>query len=311
MTLVTRKRVLAAKVETTIGTAISISATDAAFNVNDLKMDPVITFDEREGQAGFSHRTGTLGARMGRCTFWTDLVGGATIPALWATFMPACGFVDTADVFAPVSAPPTASGGVKTLTMGCYIDGIKKALRGAMGNCRIEFTAGQPARMFWDFMGIWETVADVPILAPDYPDYSPLRFASSALAIDSAGTPYTPRVSKLTLDFGNQVQMLEDSTDVSGYRHAIIVGRRVNGTMDPEAELVATRDWYGLWLSLTEKSLSWTLGTTGNQVQFALPKVQHRNIQESDRNKVYAEQIEWQANRSADAGDDELTLTVK
>lgn len=310
MTLLTRRRVLAAKIETTIGTAISISATDAAFNVYDLKMDPVISFDEREGQAGFSHKTGTLGARMGRCTFRTDLMGGASIPLYLATFLPACGFVETATVFSPQSQPPTASGGVKTLTMGCYIDGVKKALRGAMGNCRIEFTAGQPAQMFWDFMGIWETVADVAILAPNYTDDSPLRFASSSLAIDAAGTPYTPRVSKLTLDFGNQVEMLQDSTDVSGYRHAIITGRRVNGSMDPEGTLVATRDWYGIWLARTEKSLSWTLGTTGNSVAFSIPKMQQRNLQESDRNKVYAEAVEFQGNRSADAGDDELTLTV-
>jgi hypothetical protein len=313
MSLSSRRRVLAAKIETTCGTAVSLSATDAALNVFDLKMDPDIEVTERPGQGSFAHLPVAFGAYKAKCTFRVDLTGGATIPAWAALLLPACGFVDTADTFSPVSRPPGTAAGVKTLTMAAYIDGTKKLMRGCAGNAKFEFESGKIVAVNFEFAGIWGdasavALSDVTILAPDYPrDEVPLRFASSGLSI---GGSYTPRVGKMTLDLGGDVQFLEDSTDISGLRHAYVAGRRVNGSFDPEMELVATKDWYGIWLARTEASLAWSLGGAGNGVAFSVPKMQFRNVQEGDRNKIETANIEWQANRSADAGDDELTITI-
>lgn len=312
MPLLSKRSVLLAKAEGTSGTAESPTASDGVFNIYDARMDPVEAFIMREGQSTFSPLAGVVGVRMGRCSFRTSLVGGATIPQAWSVLMPACGWVDTADVFSPVSNSP-GNGGVTTATLVLYTGmagatGLKKMLHGCAGNWRMEFVAGQPVSIFWEFLGIWNAPTDATVAAPDYPTETPLRFASSAISIGGA---YTPRLARMTLDSGNSVVMIEDSTTVSGCRYAMVTSRRINGTMDPEGDLVANRDWYGVWLGLTEASLAWTLGTTGNQVAFSAPKFQVTSLTAGNRNNIVAEQVAFQFNRSADAGDDDLTMTVK
>jgi hypothetical protein len=194
------------------------------------------------------------------------------------------------------------------LTIGLYIDGLKKMLHGCAGNAVFEFISGKPVNINWTFQGIWNAPTSVAILAPDYPTDSPLRFASSAIIF---GAAYTPRLSRATLDLGNQVVMVEDSTTESGYKHAMIVGRKPTFKIDAETELIATYDWYGRFLAGTQTDLSMVLGTTGNQVTFTAPKIQITNINEGDRNKVQVENVEYQLNRNADPGDDELVITIK
>lgn len=311
MPLLSKRRVLVAKAEGTPGTAESPSASDGVWNIYDARMDPVEAFIMREGQSTFSPSTGVIGARMGRCSFRTSLVGGASIPQAWSVLMPACGWVDTADVFSPVSNSP-GNGGVTTITIDLYIGksgatGLRKRLRGCAGNWRMEFVSGVPVSIFWEFFGIWVDPSDQTVPSPNYPTETPLRFASSAISI---GGSYTPRLARMNLDSGNNVVMIEDSTDATGCRYAMVTARRINGTMDPEGDLVANRDWYGIWLASTEASLAWTLGTTGNQVAFSGSKFQITSVTEGNRNNIVAEQVAFQYNRNADAGDDDLTMTV-
>ena len=73
--LLRKKSVLAAKVETAVGTAEALTAADATFNIFDAEIQPTIDFAERPGQAGFSPLPGVPGARGGTCTFTTDIIG--------------------------------------------------------------------------------------------------------------------------------------------------------------------------------------------------------------------------------------------
>ena len=53
MPLLRRKRVLAAAIEGTVGTAESLDAGDGAMNVYNAVIQPGITAIQREGQGGF------------------------------------------------------------------------------------------------------------------------------------------------------------------------------------------------------------------------------------------------------------------
>ena len=83
MTLLKRKRILAAKIEATPGTAETLAAADAAFNVYEVTVQHEIEKTAREGQGSFGHLPSTSGAHKGRITFKTDLGwdGTATEPA--------------------------------------------------------------------------------------------------------------------------------------------------------------------------------------------------------------------------------------
>lgn len=304
MTLLRRKRLVAAAVETTIGTAETFANGDAAFNAYETVPQPTIEFEERQGQSAFSPLPGTLGGYGGTVTFQTDLIGGASTPFWASVLLPACGYVETSGVFDPTTEAPGSN--VKTLTIGVYEDGVLKTLRGCAGNVVFTLPAGRRAFAEFTFTGIWDTPQDASLLTPTYPTTAPLRFANSAWTLGS----WDPCVEQITIDLGNEVVLRECAGDASGYISAIITGRRTVGTMNPEATLVATNDVYGDWISRTEQALSIVLGSSGNRVTFTAPKLQFTNVQEGDRNNIQIDELEFQLNRSAAAGDDELQIDL-
>jgi len=307
MSLLKRVRVLAAKIETTSGTAESLAAADCDFNAFDIDIQANIDFNQRPSQGSFSHLPGTLGPRGGTLSFKTELHGdGAAGTPEWAsTLLPACGFVESTGTFSPTTEAPGSN--VKTVTVGVYENGLLKTLRGAAGNCKLIFPSGQPVMLEWTFRGVWQAPTDTAIIAPTYPTILPLRFANATLTLGGSSFGC---LSNLEIDMGNNVILRECATpsDSSGYEAALITDRRVVGSMDPETVLVATNDHYGKWLSGSEEALNVVLTDGTDTITVNAPKTQRTNIQEGDRNGIQTDQIEFQCNKSAAAGDDELTI---
>ena len=314
MVMLMRRRVMAAKIEVTPGTAESLAAGDAAFNVFESTMNPERDFEERIGQGVMSPLPGTLGAKGGTASFKVELSGSGSVgtptPAWASVFLPAVGMVSTvSNVYHPESKhPESPSANTKTLTIAVYEDGKHKMLRGAMGTAVITFTAGKPVMVEFTFTGIWVAPSDVALLAPDYPSVIPPRFVSAGVTIAA----WSPKIAELAIDLGNEVALREDANDPSGFCTAIISTRRIIGTLNPEASLVAENDQDAIWDAGTEQALAIALGgssANGNTVAIAAPKLQWSNVQEGERNGAVTDELEFQLNRSADAGDDELTIT--
>lgn len=303
MPLLTRKSVLAAAIETDVGVAETLDAGDAAFNIFDCKTVANIPFVERPGQSSFDPLPGTYGGAGGTVTFQTEITGGATDPSWASVLLPACGFVGATHVYTPRTEAPGTN--VKTLTMAFYENGRKKVLRGCMGTAVLKLKSGDRAMIEWTFSGLWVAPTDATILAPTYPTVAPLRFVSAAFTIGS----WTPKISELSLDLGNNVIMREDASDATGYASALVTGRTIKGTMDPEALIIDDYDLYAAWMARTEAALSITLGSTGNKLVIAAPKVQVSKVDDGDRNGMRTDPVEFQCNRSAAAGDDALSLT--
>ena len=310
MTLLKRVRVLAVKHETTIGTPIATTATDAAFNAYDVEIQAANEFLPRPAQASMSMLPGVIGLRSGTVTFKTELFGnGAAGSPGWAdTLLPACGFIEATDTFSPLSAPPSTTPGTgvnHTVTIAVYENGVRKSISGAMGSFKLNFESGKIATIEWSFTGKWEAPTDAAILAPTYPTISPLRFAAATLTIGGAAPGC---VQSLSVDVANTVTLRECATKASGYESALITDRSIKGTWNPESRLVATEDVFGLWIAGTEEAFSLSLTDGTDTITIAAPKAQRVNVQEGDRNGIQTDEIEWQANKSADAGDDELTI---
>lgn len=302
MVLRRRRRVLAAKAESTPGTAETLSASDAAFNIFDAEFSFDTPLIKRAGQSSFSMRTGVPGPRLCSVTFSTDLVGeGSAGNPSWANiFLPACGMAYTAS--GQVYAPDTGS--TDTLTIGVYQDGLRKLCVGAMGTFTIELNSGEPGRVNFEFVGKYGGTTDVALLAPTYPTTTPPRFASATLTIGSD----TPKVSSVSIASNNELTARADATDATGYLSTIITGRAFGGNMDAEAELVAAVDHYGDYLASTEATLSCVIGSANNRVTISAPKLQYTNVQDGDREGILLHGLDFDLNRSASAGDDEFTI---
>lgn len=305
MSLLTRVRVLGAKIEGTSGTVETLADADGAFNVINPVIQPTIAFTPREGQGGFGKIKGVTGPRGGTCTFRHHLYGDGAggVPTWAALFLPACGWVNTAGTFSPRSEAPGSN--VKTITIGVYENGKLKRLRGASGTFSIVCESGQPVALDFTFTGVYMDEAAGTILAPTYPTRAPIRFSGTTFTIAAAATPC---FASLTFDAGNSVILRECPTaaDNSGYFNAIITDRTPTGTINLESVLVATNAVYNKWVGHTEEALSLAVADANDRVTIACAAIQRTNKQEGDRNGVQIDDVTFQCNKSA--GDDELTI---
>ncbi len=301
--LLTRQRIFAAALETTTGDAISLSNTHGEFNAHDHELNIDIPMNERPGQSSLSRLPSVHGARSATMSFMTHLVGngGSGLPYWAETLLPCCGFVANGSTYAPVTGSATANTG----TMGFFEDGRLRAIAGAMGTFTMNMTNGNPVPISWEFMGKLITPTAEALITPTYPTTIPPRFASATMTI--ASTSY--KISELVLTINNELKMREDATDATGYHACAIVNRNITITIDPEALALGTKNWYTDWLAHTEAAFSIVInGGSNNTITISIPKAQLTNVQTGDRDGLMTDQLEFQANRNAAAGDDELTI---
>lgn len=307
MSLLLEQRVLAASIEGTSGTAESLDAADATYNV--YSDGPIIEcttgFTQRDGQSSFDPLPGVIQGKQGRARFSTDLVGAssAVSPAWALAFLPGCGMVATSTSWSFV----TGSSSAKTLTIAEYIDGSYRILYGAVGTFTIDLTAGQAGRINFEFLGVYGTEADASILAPTYETVKPPRWANtSGCAFNSQNIV----LNTLQISAGNELKLRESANVTAGYVGGIITNRRVTWNADPEAVVLSTVNWMSVYEASTEASLSAVVGTASNNIiTITMPKAQliePPNV--GDRDGVVTRTLSGQANRNAAAGDDCLTL---
>lgn len=315
MPLLRKRSVLAAKLETTIGTAISLSASDAAFVAVDFEITPEAPHHEREAPGSFSRLAGVTGARMGKATFKIEMVGkGSSGNPTWAdTFLPACGLVVTdatgaAQLFNLLSKAPTAAAeNCRTITIGKYTDGRLTTIAGAMGNVKIVAENGKGPMLEFEFTGKYTSVTDATLIVPTLPTIVPSRASNLTLTI--GGNAF--QTNKIEIDLGNKIELIEDIATAggeSGYAHAVIVDRQPTVKLTRNSVLVATDDLFGQWLAGTTQALVLDIGgATWNKIEIDAPAARYTEVKPADNKGVHAEDVTLELVQSA-AADDELTL---
>ena len=302
--LLKKVSVLAAKIETTIGTAISLDATNATFNVYNAQITPNIQFTDREGQGAFSKLSSVLGQQTGTCTFSTDLIMGTTESAWSSTFLPACGLGKSSTTYSCKSEAPGST--VKTLTIALYVNGVYRRIRGAVGNFVINCLAGQKITLDFTFQGVYDEFSAGAILAPTLATNAALRWSSSTTTI--GGTAIA--ASSLSFDLGNVINPLESQATSQGVNNFIITDRRPTVTIDPEADTSNTISRYASWMSTGALAVAWNSSTSdaGGTWAFSIPAGQILNQQPGERSGIETEQLTILARKSA-ALNDEFTMT--
>ena len=304
--LLLKKAVLGGKIESTIGAAETLAASDCTINAYNVVINPETEVEQREGQGGFGKLASIPGARRGRATFSVDLAyDGSTVPAWASTYLPACGLVLSTATYRPRTEVPGAN--VKTATIAAFIDGVRRQVYGAVGNARFILPTGRMGRIEFDFQGVYSDESDVAIPSSiNYVNTLPLRvsggatsWASSSICLESA-----------TIDLGNVITARECSTSAAGIDSFVITDRNIRVTGNPESKLIATQNRYGQFRDATEGILSFTIaGPTTSTVVFSIPKAQIVAKPMGDRNGIMIDQIEWQANKNVDTADEELSFT--
>lgn len=312
MVMLSRLRVMAAKVEGTPGTAESLTASEGAFNAYDVKIDGQIEVEERESQGSFDRLSGVPGVRAGTMTFKTDMGwdGTTTMPTFASVLLPMCGMPETSQVYNPKSEPPGAN--VKTGTLGVYMfestatdKCVLHTLKGAVGNPKFVFPTGKMAYIEWTFEGVWVAPTLTTVITPTHPTALPVRYANATTAWDSVALC----VSEISLDMGNVLSPVSCASG-DGIKHYIVSDRKPVFSADPESVLTGTQNRYTQWTTPSEAALSVTVsGPADSTIVVSAPKAQITALQHGDREGINTDSLTWSCNKSGSTVDADVTVT--
>jgi hypothetical protein len=302
------KRLLAGKLETTTGTAISVSASDCV----DYVLDPEMAYEfetiDVPPQGGTLSPTALrVGARSGTCSFGLELAGDAVAPPAWFKYMQACGMTLSTATLTPNSAA------TETITLAVNRDGRQKTLAGCMGSWEMLLEAGKHGRVNFNFMGVPQPVVDGTIWAPTYNTVIPPNVSAAAITIGAA----TYVIDQINISSGNNVMLRKSLTAVdsasapTGNRAAYITGRRITVRVSPESLPLATKDWNALFTAQTSAALSVVVGTAANNIfTITAPKmVLARHPAEAERDGLMVDELEFVCLRNTSV-DDEFQIVA-
>lgn len=305
-----KKTNVAFATETTTGTPISLVGSNGTLQVfnRDMKYNPEVIDRESQG-ASLSNIVQDEGARPAVMTFESKLFGqGTGLAPIWLPLIQACGCAVTSGVITPTSSS------IDTITLGMWIDGRFKLMSGCMGTFTLTLKRGQPGMFKWTFYGVQQPVTDAANIAPTY--VTTPKAPRVGATFSFAGI--TPRVADVVFDAGNQVIMREDisavdtNSDPTGFRSAIITGRKPMFKFAPEALPLSSLDLYNLQKTMGLSAFSLAVGSvTDNTFTIAAPQLQVLEPpQDADRQGLYVDDINCLATRNTSAGDDEWSITL-
>lgn len=316
--------VLAAKLESTEGTAVSLTASDAKFKPRGLKIIPTIEmFEPDTKRASFSRWPSIPGKRMGAIEFELDLFGtnsDNSAPPL-ELFFQICGMkkatsgtgftYTTSSVWDPATM---GSSDHKSATVAFYQNGSLQRICGARGTFTLVMQAGLPVAARFRVIGCIEDFSDTTILSSisyDANQLTPPVFAGAGLSIGGLSSSEAV-LSRAEIDVGNAVSMRTDANTAGGYKSAYIGDRKPTLKLDPEYLLIAQgHDFWSTWKAGTTAALTCSIGGSGSQrVKIDAPAVQYQDVPRGERDDLVTAEVSAMLCGSSAGGDDELVITL-
>ena len=226
---------------------------------------------------------------------------------------------------------------IESVTIYMYFDGVLHRMTGARGTFTIEGTGGELALFNFTFTGNFETVADAALPAATFETTIPTQVELVKLHIneDVDATAPKPQVpiadiapvcgtyedqvngnidtlcaGSFSFDLGGEVQPRECINEADSFKGAIFTSRAPSGSIDPELELVATHDFWGLLASADVLGWQVQVGQVrGNVVRLESPSVQYAGLSYAERSGLRVLEADLRFAGSAPAfADDEILI---
>jgi len=307
---ITAKNAVVGKLETTWGTAETLTSTEFDARIRDVTISPEIESYILEYASGKHSTAGAvMGKRMATIGFKIDMnlgAAAATAPK-WGKFFQACGASQTVVSTTSVDWAPDAT----SITLGFYLtptsgNAVFLLVKGAMGNCKVVMDElGQPIVADFEFKGCFVSVTSAAsALTLTSPDTSiPPATVGSVITLASIAQ----RIARFELDFGNDVQLKYDPADSTGYLAAYIAKREPRLRMDPQIELLSSDPVYTRWSAGTQSAFSFATAAVGGlKWTITAPKAQLLTNGLGDRNGEGVWDQEYLL--ATDAGNDEWKI---
>jgi len=302
------QKVIAAKIETVVGTDAAPDGTNAilARNVQPriLEADE-ITRDFAQNYLG-NTELGYTNLRSS-LSFEVELAGSGTAgtaPA-YGPLLRACGFQEVINVGTDVTYNPV-SGGFEACTIHFEQDGDLHKMQACRGS--VDFVIPRNAYPFlrFNFIGLYNDPVTGTIATPDFSGFQ------DPVEVNFDNTPTAQLhgqdvvLQSLELSMGNDVGL----RNLPGQKEVRLKDRSPSGQMIFDAPAVATFNYFTRVPARTTGALSLTHGTVaGNIVELSAPKVQLKPMEYSDDENVLS--LTTPLHPLPLVGDDEIRLVVK
>lgn len=307
MPLLTRKRLILAKAESTYGTDSTPAGADAVL-VRNLDITPLeadtVSRDLIRPYLGNSEQL-LANTRVG-ITFEVELAGSGTAGTAprFGALLKACGFSETVVATTSVTYAPVSSS-FSSATIYFNNDGVLHKATGCRGTFTMTCNLNEIPVISFTMTGIYNAPTDTVAPSATYTNQAtPLIFKEGNTSNFSL-LSYAGCLMNVSFDVANEVVHREL---IGCTRQVLITNRAPSGEVVIEAPTIAQKDYFAVANNNTTGSLTFTHGTTaGNTVAFTAQKVDLTNPSYSDSDGIQMLNLPYVAIPTS-TGNDEVSL---
>lgn len=307
MAKLARRRIIAAEIEVTYNVdptpdgADAVLIEDVQWGLESLRMveRPAI----RGSLGALQH---VYGGSLMAVSFVAEVKGSGTAgtPPEIGKLLRGCAMDETIVAVTSVAYQPISSA-QESLTLYIWEDGTLTIMTGCRGS--VDFTGEVGGRLManFNFIGHFSGPTDVAMPTPTYDSTVPPILINGAFAVGGYGAV----IQALNFTPGYTVEVPPNLNAADGFSEVLITGRDVNGSINPEQVLVATKNFMADFKAGTTVALdTGVLGATaGNRFRVQMPAVYYRGLAPGIREGVQIYDLPFGAAESS--GDDEFVLT--
>lgn len=308
MSLLFRKRIVTAKIETTYGVDATPLGADAIL-IRNLDVTPVNTeFVSRELVRPFLGNFDDIPvATSVLVNFQVEMAGSGTAGTApgYGPLLRACGLAETIDTGVSVSYTPV-SDDFESLSLRVNVDGIEHVILGVRGSVAMNLNVKDIPTFDFTFTGLYGGISDVAAVTPNYSKFVKPLGVNAVNTTDFSVHGYAGCLQSLSLDLANEVVF----RTLVGCENVELTDRKLAGSMVIEAPLTAEKNFFDISEQGSLGSLTITQGTVaGNKVKITVPQTQIKSptYQESDMIVMLSMDL---LGLPTDAGNDELTIEI-
>ena len=333
MPILTGRQQIAIKSEATAGTAETLAAANVVLTTGAAEWSPEVAMTPRSAMtASLSPRGSVVGSQSAKISFkmfirpnftsgtavtTTATEGDFSVPlkgcGVTVAYSAGGGSPNEFATYTPSSSHVVDETSGVYSTVALYEDGKVYKIHGAVGNCVLTFNVGQPVLAEFEFTGCFNAPIDGALLVPTYSNVVEPAFLSAALSVFGSGGAYTAaKISSLKFDLGNTIAMRPYPNTATGFFTAQITGRNPKGSFDPEEALAATFNPFAAWIAGTTGGITTgvfpSTGTNYSTMNFTVAKASYTKVGLADRDGVASAPVEFEAQATLAAGEDEWSL---
>lgn len=265
----TYDRLILAKVETTYGSAISTTGSDAV-RVNNLNLSPLM-LERVERELLYPHvgnRPGLAVQRLAQIEFDFELTGSGTAGTAPKTgiFFRAAGYGETIVASTSVTYAPIGTG-YEGITIDARHGGKRHILAGVRGNLSVELTTNQIPIGKFSGMGIYATPTDTANPSQTFSNQAAPLIVNSDNTTPVSVHSFASCMQSFSFNAGRSPRFEQRAGCSKQIR--IDTERKPSGEILIESPTITSKNFFTIAADQTEGTVTWTHGgTAGNIIQF-------------------------------------------